>query len=65
MTKDQFQRETNNYMTRHEHEARAKAAEYNAQGVDGETIVAAQYGGFWCLMLSNAHDFAKSMGIGQ
>lgn len=63
MTKDQFQRETNDYMTRNEHEARAKAAEYNSIGVDGDTIVAAKFGDWWCVMLGDAFAFTQELGI--
>ena len=63
MTKDQFQRETNDYMTRNEQEAQAKAAEYNALGVDGDTIVAVKFGDNWCLMLGKAYAFTQALGI--
>jgi hypothetical protein len=63
MTKDQFQRETNDYMTRDEQEDRAKAAEYNERGVDGDTIVAAKFGDMWCVMLGDAFAFTRELGI--
>lgn len=63
MTKDQFQRETCDYMTRDESAARAKAAEYNAKGVDGDKIVAVNFDGMWCLMLGGAFDFTQELGI--
>ena len=63
MTKDQFQRETNDFMTRSEQEARDKAAAYNAIGVDGDTIVAAKFGDQWCVMLGNAYAFTQELGI--
>jgi hypothetical protein len=64
MTKDQFQRETNDFMTHNEQEARDKAAEYNAKGVDGDTIVAAKFGDMWCVMLGDAFAFTRELGIG-
>ena len=63
MTKDQFQRETNGFMTRNEQEARDLAAEYNTKGVDGETIVAAKFGDMWCVMLGGAFAFTQDLGI--
>ena len=63
MTKDQFQRETQEFMTRDEQEAIAKAAAYNALGVDGETIVPAKFGDDWCVMLKGAFDFAREFGL--
>lgn len=63
MTKDEFQRATNDYMTRDGDEARAKAKEYNAIGVDNDTIIAVQFGEHWCLMLSKAYAFVQQMGI--
>ena len=63
MTKDQFQRETNDFMTGNEQIARDRAAKYNAASVDGYTIVAAKFGNQWCLMLDKAHAFIKELGI--
>ncbi len=63
MTIDDFQNETNDYMTRNEAEAKAKAAAYNAKGVDGETIVVAKFDEHYCLMLSGAYEFVKGLGI--
>ena len=63
MTKDQFQRETNDFMTRNEQEASAKAAEYNAIGVDGDTIVAVKFDEHWCVMLGDAYAFTRELGI--
>jgi hypothetical protein len=61
MTKDEFQNETHDFITRNEQEARAKATEYNAKGVEGDTIVAVKLGEYWCVMLSDAfasiHEF--------
>ena len=65
MTQDQFHRETEDYMTRNEQDARARAAEYNANGVEGDTIVAAKFGEHWCLMLGKAFAFTQALGIGQ
>jgi hypothetical protein len=63
MTKSEFQRETNDFMTRNEQEAKDKAAEYNDKGVEGDTIVAAKFGEWWCVMLSDAYAFTKELGI--
>lgn len=63
MTPDQFQTETHEYMTASEQAARNKAAEYNAKGVDGETVVAVQFGGLWCVMLGSAAEFVRELGI--
>jgi hypothetical protein len=63
VTKNQFQRETNDFMTCNEQAARAKAAEYNAKGVDGDTIVAVKFGEHWCVMLGDAFAFTRELGI--
>ena len=63
MTKDQFQNETHDFMTRDEHLAREKAAEYNAKGVDGDTIVAVRFGDQWCVMLGKAYAFTQVLGL--
>lgn len=63
MTKDEFQRETNDFMTRDEAVARAAAAKYNAIGVDGDTIVAVKFDDWWCLMLGDAFAFTRELGI--
>jgi hypothetical protein len=63
MTKDQFQRETNDFMTSNEQEAQAMADKYNAIGVEGDTIVAAKFGDMWCVMLGDAIAFVRELGI--
>ncbi len=63
ISKDQFQTETYDYMTRDEGEARAKAEDYNKHGVAGATIVAVKFGEHWCLMLEDAFKFVQEMGI--
>lgn len=63
MTKDQFQRETNDFMTYDEGEARRLADKYNAIGVEGDTIVAARFGNQWCVMLGDAYAFTRELGI--
>jgi len=64
MTKDQFQRETYDFMFRNEQHARDKAAEYNAEGVDGDTIVAVRFDDQWCVMLSDAYARVRELGLG-
>lgn len=63
MTKDQFQRETNDFMTRDKAEAEREAARYNAIGVEGDTIVPVKFGDQWCLMLQDAFNFSREIGI--
>lgn len=63
MTKDQFQHETNDFMTHDADEAWRMAARYNAIGVEGDTIVAVQFGELWCVMLADAFAFTKELGI--
>ena len=63
MTKDQFQNETFYYMTFSEQEASDKAAEYNAKGVDGDTVVVVKLGDRWCLMLGVSFAFIRGLDI--
>ena len=63
MTKDQFQNETAEFMTRDEGDARRMAEKYNALGVDGDTIVAAKFGDHWCVMLGDAFALTQELGI--
>lgn len=58
MTKDQFQRETHDFIG-NKAEAEALAAKYNEIGVEGDTIVAVCFDGQWCVMLKMARDFVK------
>ena len=61
MTKDQFQTETIDFMTRDEQLARNKAAEYNAKGVDDDTIVAVKFDENWCVMLRTTYEFISDL----
>jgi hypothetical protein len=63
MDKNQFQRETGDFMTRNEQEAQNLAAEYNAKGVDGDTVVAAKFGEHWCVILADTLAFTREIGI--
>ena len=63
MTKDQFQRETNDFMTRSKAEAQAMADKYNAIGVEGDKIVPVCFGDMWCVMLGDAFAFTQELGI--
>ena len=63
MTQDQFQTETIDFMTHDEQLARDKAAEYNAKGVDGETIVAVKFDDQWCVMLRKSYAFTHALGL--
>ena len=63
MTKDQFQNETIDFMTRDKAKAEAMADRYNKIGVEGDTIVAVEFDGTWCVMLGKAYAFAKEIGI--
>lgn len=63
MTKDEFQHYYNLYSTRDAEAAKAEAARVNAIGIDGNSAVAVNLGGEWCLMLKSARDFAIEHGI--
>jgi hypothetical protein len=59
MTRDQFQTRYHDFMTADRDEAGRTAAEVNAIGVEGETIVVGQFGAMYCLMLQSAFDFVS------
>ncbi len=63
MTLDEFQCKYYDYMTQDESAAKAEAERVNAVGVDGDTIVAVQFGSMWCLMLRQAFEFTREIGI--
>lgn len=66
MTKQDFQKRYHSYRTQLEQEAREEADKVNAEGIDGDTAVAVNFGHLgWCVMLYSAAQFAADEGIIQ
>jgi len=65
MTKDDLQARVHSWMSKDVGEARRLVAALNAEGVEGDSAVAIDLDGTWCVMLASAAGRLAELGIGH